>query len=309
MTPQLDQKARRPTAGFSLRRHARNISAILCVVRISVFLILVLFIATALLAIPARTTQLPQDAAPQQAPPQPQQTPQSEQSVPPPPGAPAPAPVPNGPVIVIDPAHGGTDTGARGENALAEKDIVLQIARTVRGRLERQAYRVLMTRNDDSNPAFDDRAAIANAHRDVIFVSLHVASTGTPGTVRAYYDQLSSPITQQPAAATSRIKRLAPPSTNTLISWDQAQRPYLDASHHLADLIQIQLAQTFSGSPLASTAAPVRALRSVTGPAVAIEISSISGSSPDELTGDAGPLSGAIAKGISALRPSAEEVR
>jgi N-acetylmuramoyl-L-alanine amidase len=275
-------------------------------VRISVFSIVVLLVSAALLALPLRTAHF-QEAPPQQVPPQAPQALQPQQVMPPPLGA--PAPVPSGPVIVIDPAHGATDTGARDEGALAEKDIVLQLARTVRERLERQAYRVLMTRNDDSNPSYDDRAAVANAHRDVIFISLHVASTGRPGTVRAYYDQLSSSIPRQSAASSPHIKSLAPPRTNTLVAWDQAQRPYLDASHHLADLIQIQLVQSFSGSPLASTPAPVRALRSIMGPAIAIEISSISGSTQDELTGSGGPLSTAIARGISALRPSAEEVR
>lgn len=299
-----NRQSERPSALF---RAAHNISAILCAVRISVFV--VLFVSAALLALPARTAHFPQEAAPQQAPPQAAQPQQPQQAVPAPPGAPAPAPPPSGPVIVVDPAHGGTDTGARGEGGLAEKDIVLEIARTVRERLERQAYRVLVTRSDDSDPSYDDRAAIANAHRDVIFISLHIASTGTPGTVRVYYDQLSSRVPQLPAESTRSIRRLAPPPTNTLLAWDQAQRPYLDASHHLADLIQIQLAQSFSGSPLASTPAPVRTLRSVMGPAVAIEISSISRWTPDELTGAGGPLSGAIAQGIAALRPSAEELR
>lgn len=205
---------------------------------------------------------------------------------------------------MLDPAHGGTDTGARGEGGRAEKDIVLALARTVRGRLERQGYRVLMTRDDDSNPSYDDRAGVADAHRDAIFISLHVASTGLPGTARAYWDQWPSAARQQPARPTSPPKRLAPQPTNTLVVWDQAQRPYLEVSHHLADLIQIQLAQNFSGSPAASTAAAVRTLRSVACPAVAIEISNIS-VPPDALAGSGGPLSAAIASGISAFQPSA----
>jgi N-acetylmuramoyl-L-alanine amidase len=219
------------------------------------------------------------------------------------PAAPTPATVPSGPVIVLDPAHGGTDTGARGEGGHAEKDVVLALARTVRAQLEHQGYRVLMTRDDDSNPSYDDRAAVADAHRDAIFISLHIASTGPPGTARAYWDRLSSTPPQPSARATPPLRPLAPQATNTLVVWDQAQRPYLETSHHLADLIQIQLAQSFSGSPTASTAAAVRTLRSVMAPAVAIEISNIS-VPPDTLTGSGGPLSAAIARGISALRSS-----
>ncbi len=117
-------------------------------------------------------------------------------------------------MIVLDAAHGGTDTGARGETGIVEKDVVLQIARTVRAELERQGYRVVMSRNDDSNPSYDERAAMANASRDAIFISLHIGSTGNPGTVRAFYDQLATPCAtarrgssqrKNPAASDSRF--------------------------------------------------------------------------------------------------------
>lgn len=203
-------------------------------------------------------------------------------------------------VIVLDPAHGGTDTGARGESAV-EKDVVLQIARSVRAGLERQGYRVVMTRNDDSNPPYDDRAAVANAFRDVIFISLHVASTGGTGTVRTYYTQFATPLAAAPVAATTAPKAGNPPASQ-LLDWQEAQRPYLNASHHLADLIQGELARAFSGSPSVSMGVPVRALRSVTAPAVAVEISSVSTPTPDLLTASAAPLRDAIARAIVASR-------
>jgi N-acetylmuramoyl-L-alanine amidase len=225
---------------------------------------------------------------------------QQEETPPAPePAPPTPAEVPSGPVIVLDAAHGGTDTGARGEGGVAEKDIVLQMARTVRTQLAIQSYRVVMTRKDDSNPSYDDRAAVANAYHNAIFISLHVASTGTSGTVRAYYDQSSPAVGPEPSMPVT--DPLAPP-TKGLLVWDQAQQPYADLSRHLADVIQSRLARSFPGSPAQSTSAPVRALRSVMAPAVAIETSSISESSPDVLAGSAGPISSAIADGISALR-------
>jgi len=232
----------------------------------------------------------------------PQQAPQ-----PPAQPTPPPQPVQSEPVIVLDPAHGGTDTGARGENGLTEKDVVLQIARVVREQLAQKGYRVVLTRDDDSNPSYDDRAGIANGYREVIFISLHVSSTGTPGTVRAYFDQFSTPVTAQALPAGPPGGKQAPPAQpqSTLVAWQEAQRPYVDVSHHLADLIQLQLAQSFSGSPSASSAAPVRTLRSVTAPAVAIEISSVA-SPADALAGSAALVAAAIARGVSALRPGAK---
>lgn len=207
-------------------------------------------------------------------------------------------------MIVLDPAHGGTDMGARGES-VAEKDVVLQIARTVRAALERQGYRVVLTRNDDSNPSYDDRAAMANAFRDSIFISLHASSTGTAGTARAYSMRFATPAAAFTTAAAmtgapAAPSRPAPPVA--LSSWEDAQRPYLTGSRRLAELLQNEFSQAFAGSPSVSEPAPVRALRSVTGPAVAVEISSVSAETPEALNATADPLANAIARAISAFR-------
>jgi N-acetylmuramoyl-L-alanine amidase len=275
----------------------RNFSAILCVVRKSLSLVLFLLIAA------VSAFLLPSSARGQVSPEQEAQPTAPQQQAPP--QAAQPAPAAGGPVIVLDPAHGGTDTGARGD-AVAEKDIVLQLARTVRAELERRGYRVVMTRNDDSNPSYDDRAAMANAYRDSIFISLHVSSTGTPGTARAYYDQFATPIPSAVANAAGAAAKAPNPSSSGLVSWEEAQRPHLESSHRLANFIQSELGQLFSGSPALATGVAVRALRSVEAPAVAIEISSVSSSTPDLFNAAAPPLADAIARGIVASRqPSA----
>jgi N-acetylmuramoyl-L-alanine amidase len=121
------------------------------------------------------------------APPQAQPTPTPPQQPAPAQNLTAPAaPVRTGPVIVINAAHGGTDDGARADNGLVEKNVVLIFARMLRSEFERQGFRVVMTRNDDSNPSYEDRAAVANAYRDAIFISLHVSSTGQLGATRTY---------------------------------------------------------------------------------------------------------------------------
>lgn len=302
MHTQADRPLPQPRTRLAFPAHARHsTSGILCAVRNSAFVLLVLLLADSprllLFAWPALSFQ--EQTEPQTLPPA------TPQPAPPPQVAPPP---PSGPVIVLDPAHGGTDTGARGENGIAEKDIVLQIARSVREQLAREGYHLLLTRNDDSNPSYDERAALANVYRDAVFISLHVSSTGTPGTARAYYDQFSAPVLPSTAPAPGAKSTAVP--ANSLAIWEEAQRPYVDASHRLADSIQNELAQSLAGSPYGSTAAPVRALRSVTAPAVAIEVSSVSGSTPDSLAGAAGPLSAAIAHGIAGLRQTnAAQVR
>ena len=235
-----------------------------------------------------------QQQAPQAAPPPSQQAPLP----------PNPAPAPAGPVIVLDPAHGGTDSGARGQNGAAEKDLALWMARGVRSELLREGFRVVMTRNDDSNPSYDDRAALANGYRDATFISLHIASTGTVGSFRVYYDRLSTPDVSS-AEAASATGKIVLPAASTLNSWNDAQRAYVNSSHSLADLIQIELAQKFSGSADASLGAAVRGLRSVAGPAVAIELSSVSAPDPNALaTSAAAPLGEAIGRALTAFRAS-----
>lgn len=225
---------------------------------------------------------------------------------------PAPEPAYTGPVIVLDPAHGGTDPGARGANGLAEKDIVLEYAQDVRAALERAGYHVVLTRSDDSNPSYDDRDAVANAYHDAIFISLHVASTGTIGSARAYYYQFWTPFPPAtpapqtaPGAQTAPTPNTAaPPPRAGLTEWQEAQRPFADRSRMLADLMQAQLAQTFSGSPPASAGAEVRELRSVAAPAMAIEISSVAVTDENVLRGFEAPLSTCIERTLEAFRPA-----
>jgi N-acetylmuramoyl-L-alanine amidase len=236
-----------------------------------------------------QTGQQPPPVTSQPAPPQ--------QAPPPTP----PAPVHVGPVVVLDPAHGGTDSGARGGTAAIEKDIVLQYAHAVRSELEREGFRVVLTRDDDSNPSYDDRAAMANTYHEVVFVSLHISTTGTVGTARAYYYRFASSPAGPPATVATTAVQNAPPATS-LLAWDQAQQPYIETSRRLADALQGELAQRFAGSPITSSSVAIRELRSVAAPAVAVELSSVSVTDPNSLSAMASPLAAAIARGLQAFR-------
>jgi N-acetylmuramoyl-L-alanine amidase len=171
----------------------------------------------------------------------------------------------------------------------------------MRAELEQRGYRVITTRNDDSNPSYDDRAGIANAYPGAVFVSIHISSTGKPGTARAYYDRFGTPTAPADATVTGVAERAVNPSSGGLIGWNEAQRPFVEASHRLASLIQVQLTQFFPGSSIVSQAAAVRVLRSINEPAVAIEISSVSATSPDSLAAAAAPLAKAIAASVIAF--------
>jgi N-acetylmuramoyl-L-alanine amidase len=232
---------------------------------------------------------------------------QAPSNVPPQQGAPpqtAPQPpAHSGPVIALDPAHGGTDSGARGQSGVIEKDMVLLVARTAKFALEREGFRVVMTRNDDSNPSYDDRAATANAYRDVLFISFHISSTGTLNTARVYSYQFSeTALNANAITANANSLPITPVKTTSLLAWEEAQRPFVGTSHHLADTLQADLTLRFAGSPAVSSAVAVRGLRSVAGPAIAIELSNVAVTDPNQLVAMAAPLATAIVHLVNASR-------
>jgi N-acetylmuramoyl-L-alanine amidase len=78
------------------------------------------------------------------------------------------------PLVVIDPGHGGIDTGTKAASGEQEKIIVLQFAMTLRDKLERSGkYRVAMTRQDDSFVALSERVKFARSLKASLFVSIH----------------------------------------------------------------------------------------------------------------------------------------
>ena len=81
------------------------------------------------------------------------------------------------PLVVLDPGHGGIDTGTIAPSGQMEKDIVLDFAKRLRERIERAGkFRVLMTRSDDTYVPLDERVRIARNAGASLFVSIHADS-------------------------------------------------------------------------------------------------------------------------------------
>lgn len=83
--------------------------------------------------------------------------------------------------VIIDPGHGGHDSGAKGIYGY-EKDYALKLAFTLKGILEKQGLRVLMTRTTDTFISLGGRVAYANKVPNSIYVSLHFNSGGSAAT-------------------------------------------------------------------------------------------------------------------------------
>ncbi|HMF08030.1 MAG TPA: N-acetylmuramoyl-L-alanine amidase, partial [Thermoanaerobaculia bacterium] len=207
-----------------------------------------------------------------------------------PPAAPLPAAPQPGLTIVVDPGHGGAETGAIGPAGLAEKDITLQIARRLASALPRAlTCRVVLTRDADTAIGLDDRTSIANHEKADLFLSLHANSSRVSGAhgSETYYLSLeaSDRLAQEVASQENQPGPSSTPSAEArrdldFILWDLAQSAHLKESSELAEAIQKEL-NTLSGTENRGIKqAPFRVLVGATMPAVLVEAAFIS--NPDE---------------------------
>jgi N-acetylmuramoyl-L-alanine amidase len=97
--------------------------------------------------------------------------------------------------IVIDPGHGGHDTGTIGPNGLEEKELVLEVGRRLGKLLEtRLGAEVVYTRKNDTFIPLETRTAVANQQRADLFISIHANSSqdSTARGVETYYLNFTS---------------------------------------------------------------------------------------------------------------------
>lgn len=97
--------------------------------------------------------------------------------------------------IVIDPGHGGHDTGTIGPTGLEEKDVVLDVGLKLRKLLEQNTgCEVVMTRSDDTFIPLEERTAIANEKGADLFLSIHANSSPDKSArgIETYYLNFTS---------------------------------------------------------------------------------------------------------------------
>ena len=79
--------------------------------------------------------------------------------------------------VVLDPGHGGIDTGAKGKGGAVEKVVTLEFAEILAAKLEATGrYNVFLTRSDDRFVALGDRVEIGRSHAADLFLSIHANS-------------------------------------------------------------------------------------------------------------------------------------
>jgi N-acetylmuramoyl-L-alanine amidase len=161
-------------------------------------------------------------------------------------------------VVVLDPAHGGADSGAKLGDQLLEKDVTLALAARLRTTLTAAGFTVVSTREADSfnPPTNDQRAETANRARTVACLVIH--ATGTGSGIHLYASTLDP---KNPPAAGDDFE--ATP-------WDSAQAESVTQSLHLESDLNAALGT--ANLPVVMGRAAVKPLDNLTCPAVAVEV-------------------------------------
>jgi N-acetylmuramoyl-L-alanine amidase len=173
-------------------------------------------------------------------------------------------------MVVLDPAHGGTDGGSHIGESTVEKNVTLALAFKLRSLLMARGFAVTMTRDADvpsqpdasgSTLTLDDRAGIANHAHAVACLLLHATGSGTG--VHLYKSELA-----------------ALPHLPSVIPWATAQAAWISQSSALET--QLANALTRASIPTISSSASVRPEDSLNCPALVVELAPTD-SDPDSI--------------------------
>ena len=146
--------------------------------------------------------------------------------------------------IVIDPGHGGHDTGTIGPNGLEEKDLVLDVSQRL-GKLliTRLGAEVIYTRKDDTFIPLETRTAIANQEGADLFVSVHANSSHDPdarGVETYYLNFTSSPDALEVAARENSVSDKSIHELQDLVK-KIALKEKIEESHEFASDVEESL--------------------------------------------------------------------
>jgi N-acetylmuramoyl-L-alanine amidase len=194
----------------------------------------------------------------------------------------------NRPVVVIDPGHGGLDSGAIGVGNTIEKDVVFAFATELRHKLEKTGQvRVVMTRETDTFVSLPDRVRIAQANEASLLVSVHADTlTVSPEvrglTVYTNSDKASDAEAARLADTENRVDMLAgvdtaesPEEVAGILS-DLTRRETRTYSHLFARTLVGQMTNASKLNKNPTRAAGFRVLKAPDVPSVLIELGYLS---------------------------------
>ncbi len=194
-----------------------------------------------------------------------------------------------GPLVVIDPGHGGSQDGAAAESGLLEKNLALALAKKLKAALEKElGATAKLTRERDSLVHLSDRVAWANRQKPDLFISLHANSMPTQRQrkviegVETYF--LSAHASHEDArkvaarenAEIPNAKKAQNNDTLAFILADlQRSEAHADSSR-LAYMVHEQLIAATSAVDRGVQQAPFYVLMGIDAPAILVEVGFIS---------------------------------
>lgn len=201
-------------------------------------------------------------------------------------------------VVVLDPGHGGAETGTQSEGAV-EKDLALALARELAGALERRGVRAVLTRSDDREVPQDARAEIANRARADVVLSLHF--DGFPGSRARGATAWCPPASFAEPAPDPRAAALAPLA---MTPWRDVALRHAVESRALGEAVTLALEARGLG-PARVREKLTRALLGVNAPGLTLECATLT--SPEDRARVTSPeglrdLASAIAEGLFAYQ-------
>jgi N-acetylmuramoyl-L-alanine amidase len=191
---------------------------------------------------------------------------------------------------VVDASHGGDERGEAISEQLAEKDVTLAFARSLRQELQARGLRTLVLRDGDATLTLDQRATLANLAHPMIYICLHASSEGRG--VRLYTAML-------PANGVDK---------GLFLDWNTVQSSFLPLSQLTATSLASNLQQ--KQISVRVLLAPLRPLNNIAAAAVAVEIAP----SPDGVPSLSSSMyqqqvNSALAAGVLSLRAKLEAGR
>ena len=175
-------------------------------------------------------------------------------------------------LVILDPGHGGADTGYHGSTMRAEKDIVLDLAKKIEEVAQQNQVAVLLTRDADFERRPSERIDIAQNNHGKLFLSLHCNASFSDRAAGIHlYVSNSLGITRLDRPPTN------PNSTSqrSITIETLAQEDFLMPSRKFATILRTEL-EELSPAPIPLTEMPLATLGTVYMPAVLIELGYLS---------------------------------
>ncbi len=223
-------------------------------------------------------------------------------------------------VVVIDPGHGGDDTGAIGPGGIEEKEVALSLALKVADELRSSGFKVLLTRADDRFIPLEDRTAFANGNGADLFISIHAnaAASRDANGVETFF--LNFEATDEDARRVAAFENNAPLVVKRAGEESSDLKEILldlenTGAHHessrLAEAVHLSMLKYSTGGENRGVKqAPFAVLVGATMPAILVESGFISNPGEEKrLASDKGQhrIARSIAEGILGFKKSFEK--